>query len=103
MKNEVDKEYTLSLRVRKEDQEPSLYQVVLENDDFTPMEFVVGVLETFFYMSRRQATSIMLEAHTKGTAICGLYSRDLAESKISQVVDYARMHDHPLRYRMEAA
>lgn len=102
MKNEVNKAYLVNL-AHNELKEPCLYQVVLHNDDFTPMEFVVGLLEKFFYMERRKAAEIMLEAHMKGRVLCGLYSKDFAESKISQVAEYARSHEHPLICSMEAA
>jgi len=83
--------------------EPSLYQVYLHNDDYTPMEFVVGVLETYFFMDRRQATAIMLAAHLRGKASCGTYTRDVAETKISQLIERARVHEYPLVCSMEAA
>lgn len=101
MKYEVNKEYTTNLELLITTKEPSFYQIVVHNDDFTPMEFVVGILENFFYMDRRKATNIMLEAHVKGKAAFGLYTKDVAESKISQVVDYARIHEHPFNCDME--
>lgn len=76
--------------------QPPLYQVVLLNDDFTPMDFVVEVLEHFFGMNREAATRVMLTVHTRGKAGCGAYTRDVAETKATQVVDYARRHQHPL-------
>lgn len=82
--------------------EPKLYQVYMHNDDYTPMEFVVGLLERFFFMDRRQATATMLEIHVHGTALCGIFTRDIAESKISQVTDSARVHEYPLTCSMEA-
>ena len=87
MKNEVNKQYTTQLEIQGEVVEPPLYQVMMHRDDFTPKEFVVSVLEMFFYMDRRTATDVMMEAHTKGKAICGKYTKDLAESLISQVVE----------------
>ncbi|PWG62404.1 ATP-dependent Clp protease adapter ClpS [Sediminicurvatus halobius] len=83
--------------------QPPLYRVVLLNDDYTPMEFVVEVLQTFFYMDRGKATQIMLHVHTRGKGICGVFSRDVAETKVDQVNDYAREHDHPLMCTMEPA
>ncbi len=80
---------------------PSLYQVVLHNDDYTPMEFVVTILEMFFNMDKMLATRIMYEVHTTGKAVCGLYSRDVAETKADQVTEYARMHEHPLLCSVE--
>ena len=75
---------------------PKMYKVVMINDDYTPMEFVVHVLEFFFTMNRQQATKVMLEVHTKGKGVCGIFSYDLAETKATQVVDYARSNEHPL-------
>lgn len=82
---------------------PPQYQVVLLNDDYTPMEFVVEVLEGFFGMDREKATRIMLHVHTRGKGVCGLYPRDIAETKVAQVNDYARQHKHPLLCAMEQA
>lgn len=83
--------------------EPSLYQIFVHNDDFTPMEFVVDLLERLFYMTRRRAAEVMLEAHVQGRAGCGFYTRDVAESKIAQVTDHARTNEFPLICSMEAA
>ena len=94
----------LSLRESKPElKKPPLYKVLLLNDDFTPMEFVVVVLETFFRMDREKATQIMLHVHTKGVGLCGVYTRDIAETKVSQVNDYSRSHQHPLMCTMEEA
>ncbi|MFZ5755638.1 MAG: ATP-dependent Clp protease adapter ClpS [Pseudomonadota bacterium] len=82
---------------------PAMYKVLLLNDDYTPMDFVVEVLETFFSMNREQATRVMLTVHTAGKAVCGMYSRDVAETKATQVVDYARRHQHPLMAKIEQA
>jgi ATP-dependent Clp protease adaptor protein ClpS len=82
---------------------PPMYQVVLLNDDFTPMEFVVGVLQKFFGKGREQATQIMLRVHHEGRGICGVYPRDLAASKVEQVSNYSRQHQHPLQCVMEEA
>jgi len=82
---------------------PPMYQVVLLNDDFTPMEFVVGVLQKFFGKGREQATQIMLKVHHEGRGICGIYPRDLAASKVEQVSSYSRQHQHPLQCVMEEA
>ncbi len=75
---------------------PPLYRVVLLNDDYTPMEFVVEILERFFSMDREQATRIMLAVHTEGKAVCGVYSRDVAETKCAHVNHYAKENQHPL-------
>ena len=82
---------------------PPLYQVVLLNDDFTPMEFVVDVLERFFSMSRTNATRVMLEVHTKGKGVCGVFTYEIAETKVAQVTTYARDHQHPLMCTLEQA
>ncbi|MES9966418.1 MAG: ATP-dependent Clp protease adapter ClpS [Sedimenticola sp.] len=82
---------------------PPMFKVILLNDDYTPMEFVVKVLETFFSMNREKATQIMLHVHTRGVGVCGVYTRDIAETKVSQVNDFARSNQHPLLCSMEEA
>jgi ATP-dependent Clp protease adaptor protein ClpS len=82
---------------------PPLYQVVLLNDDYTPMEFVVEILQVFFGMDRHKATQIMLHVHTRGKGVCGVYTHEIAETKVSQVNDYSREHQHPLLCTMEEA
>lgn len=82
-------------------QPPPLYKVVLFNDDYTPMDFVVEVLEVFFNMDREKATKIMLTVHTQGKAVCGLFTRDVAETKAMQVNQYARESQHPLLCEIE--
>lgn len=81
---------------------PPMYKVVLLNDDFTPMEFVVEVLQIFFGMDREKATQIMLAVHRTGKATCGIYTRDVAETKSAQVNQYAQDHQHPLVSEIEA-
>jgi ATP-dependent Clp protease adaptor protein ClpS len=81
---------------------PPLYKVMLLNDDYTPMEFVVEILEVFFAMSREKATNVMLTVHIHGKAVCGVYTRDIAETKAAQVNQYAREHEHPLLCEIEA-
>lgn len=88
---------------RPELKRPPLYKVVLINDDYTPMEFVVEVLETFFKMNREQATQVMLTVHTQGKGVCGIYTRDIAETKAAQVNQFARDHQHPLLCEIEAS
>jgi ATP-dependent Clp protease adaptor protein ClpS len=83
--------------------QPPMFKVVLLNDDYTPMEFVVYVLETFFKMDSEQATRVMLNVHTKGKGVCGIYTRDVSETKVSQVNEYARTNNHPLMCDMEEA
>lgn len=80
---------------------PSLYRVVLINDDYTPMEFVVEVLESIFSMERNNATRVMLEVHTKGKGVCGVYTYEIAETKVAQVTTIAQQQQHPLMCTME--
>ncbi len=80
---------------------PPLYRVILLNDDYTPMEFVVLVLEQHFHKTRAEATEVMLHVHRRGVGICGVYTYEVAETKIAQVVDFARKHDHPLQLTLE--
>ena len=82
---------------------PPLFKVLLLNDDYTPMEFVVMVLEVFFGMNTEQATQVMLHVHTRGIGVCGVFTKDIAETKVAQVNDYARSHQHPLMCTMEEA
>jgi ATP-dependent Clp protease adaptor protein ClpS len=80
---------------------PSLYRVLLLNDDYTPMEFVVYVLERFFNKTREEATTIMLHVHQNGVGVCGVYTYEVAETKVAQVLDLARRSEHPLQCTME--
>jgi ATP-dependent Clp protease adaptor protein ClpS len=80
---------------------PPLFRVILLNDDYTPMEFVVDVLQRIFGMDRTTATRIMLEVHTKGKGVCGVYTYEIAETKVAQVNAYSRQHQHPLLCTME--
>jgi ATP-dependent Clp protease adaptor protein ClpS len=80
---------------------PPLFKVLLLNDDYTPMDFVVVVLQTFFSMTREQATQIMLKVHREGMGVCGVYPKDVASTKVEQVTAYSRQHQHPLRCVME--
>jgi ATP-dependent Clp protease adaptor protein ClpS len=82
---------------------PSLYKVVLLNDDFTPMEFVVQVLQQFFYMNREKAMTVMLQVHEQGRGVCGIFSKDIAATKVEQVMQFARQHQQPLQCTMEEA
>ncbi len=83
--------------------QPPLYNVVLLNDDYTPMEFVVDVLEKFFRMGRSGATRVMLEVHTRGKGVCGVFTYEIAETKVAQVTSYSRDHQHPLMCTLEEA
>ena len=80
---------------------PPLYKVILVNDDYTPMEFVVEVLERIFVMDREKATRVMLQVHTQGHGVCGIYTYEIAETKVAQVNSYAQQHQHPLLCTME--
>ncbi|MFT7223508.1 MAG: ATP-dependent Clp protease adaptor protein ClpS [Cellvibrionaceae bacterium] len=82
---------------------PSLYEVIMINDDYTPMEFVVHILQSFFVMDREKATRVMLQVHTEGRAVCGIYTREVAETKVAQVIDYAQKNEHPLLCDIQAA
>ena len=103
-KEEGDSEGGLALQESKPElKRPPLFKVVLINDDYTPMEFVVEVLEVFFRMNREQATHVMFTVHTKGKGVCGVYTRDIAETKAAQVNQYARENEHPLLCEIEAS
>jgi ATP-dependent Clp protease adaptor protein ClpS len=80
---------------------PPLYKVVLLNDDYTPMDFVVAVLQTIFSMTREQATQVMLKVHREGMGVCGVYPKDVAATKVEQVIAFSRKHEHPLQCLME--
>lgn len=83
--------------------QPPMFKVLLLNDDYTPMDFVVGVLENFFYMSHEKATQVMLHVHTRGVGLCGTFTKDVAETKVAQVNDHSRVNQHPLMCTMEEA
>ena len=80
---------------------PPMFQVVMYNDDYTPMEFVVEVLQLFFTLTRERATQIMLKVHTEGRGVCGIFPKDVASTKVEQVSAYSRQHQHPLQCAME--
>ena len=80
---------------------PPLFKVMVLNDEYTPMDFVVAVLQKFFGMNREQATRVMLKVHTEGAGVCGIYPKDVAASKVEQVCTFARQHQHPLACVME--
>lgn len=99
---EIEPEHGVAVETAKpETARPPLYQVVLVNDDYTPMEFVVTVLGTFFNMERERATQVMLHVHTRGKGVCGVFTREVAESKVTQVNEFSRSHQHPLLCTME--
>src|ERR1700693_4965447 len=88
-------------KTRAKTKKPSLYKVLILNDDYTPMEFVVHVLERFFAKPREEAVQIMLHVHRHGVGICGVYTFEVAETKVAQVIELARRHQHPLQCTME--
>lgn len=91
----------IATKTRVRTKKPSMYRVLILNDDYTPMEFVVLILERFFNKSREQATRIMLHVHQKGVGVCGVYTYEVAETKVAQVMDMARRNEHPLQCTME--
>lgn len=91
----------LAVRAKPKTKKPSLYKVFILNDDYTPMEFVVEILETVFNKTREEATRIMLHVHRKGEGLCGVYTYDVAETKVTQVLQAARAAEHPLQCKME--
>lgn len=93
----------IATRTRVAAKKPSLYKVLLLNDDYTPMEFVVMVLQRFFRMDIEQATQVMLHVHQRGVGVCGIFSLEVAETKVQQVMDCARSHQHPLQCALEKA
>lgn len=91
------------VRSKPKAKKPSMYRVIMLNDDYTPMEFVVMVLERFFSKSNDEATQIMLHVHQKGVGVCGVYTYEISETKVTQVMDLARQHQHPLQCTLEKA
>ncbi len=96
-----DGDVGVATKTRTKTAKPPLYKVLLLNDDYTPMEFVVHVLERFFGITHQQAVDIMLTVHKKGVAVVGVFSHEIAETKVTQVMDYARRNQHPLQCTME--
>lgn len=91
----------LLLKARPKTKKPSMYKVLLLNDDYTPMEFVVHVLEKFFNKNSNEATDVMMHVHRRGVGICGVYTYEIAETKVAQVMDFARANEQPLQCTME--
>jgi ATP-dependent Clp protease adaptor protein ClpS len=89
------------VQTRTKTKRPSMYKVLMLNDDYTPMEFVVHVLERFFSKNREEATQIMLHVHRRGVGVCGVYTYEVAETKVTQVTEFARRNQHPLRCTLE--
>jgi ATP-dependent Clp protease adaptor protein ClpS len=88
-------------KTRPKTKKPSLYKVLLLNDDYTPMEFVVHVLQKYFHKNQDEATRIMLHVHRRGVGVCGVFTYEVAETKVTQVMDFSRQHGHPLQCTME--
>lgn len=96
-----DGEVGLATKTKPKTERPPLYKVMLLNDDYTPMEFVVHILERFFSLTGSQAEGLMLTVHTKGVAVVGVFAHEVAETKVTQVMDYAQRNQHPLQCTME--
>ena len=96
-----DRQTGVVVKSKPKTKKPSMYKVLLLNDDYTPMEFVVIVLERFFSKSREEATRIMLHVHRRGVGVCGVYTYEVAETKVTQVIDFARRNEHPLQCTLE--
>ena len=100
-RNDDDRQVGVVVKSKPKTKKPSMYKVLLLNDDYTPMEFVVHVHERFFGKGREEATQIMLHVHRRGVGVCGVYTYEVAETKVTQVIDFARRHQHPLQCTME--
>jgi len=99
--NEDNVDGNIKLETNPKTKIPALYKVLMMNDDYTPMEFVIEVLEKFFQKNREAATEVMLHVHQRGVGVCGIYTYDLAETKAMQVMNYARKYEHPLQVQLE--
>ena len=91
----------IALKTRHKTQKPSLYKVLLLNDDYTPMEFVIHILEKFFTKNRQEATDVMMHVHRRGVGLCGVFTHEVAETKVAQVMDFAQANEQPLQCTME--
>jgi len=100
-KNDDGSNSGVVVRTRPKTKKPSMYKVLMLNDDYTPMEFVVHVLERFFNKNREEANRIMLHVHQKGVGVCGVFTYEIAETKVNQVMDFARRNQHPLQCTLE--
>ena len=98
-----DNQSGVATRVAPRTKKPALYKVLMLNDDYTPMEFVVLTLQRFFRMTIDDATQVMLNVHQKGVGVCGIFTYEVAETKVNQVIDFARKHQHPLQCTLEKA
>ena len=102
--SEHDIDHTESVQTAKPKvKKPRMYKVLLNNDDFTPMEFVVHVLENYFSMDRAKATRVMLQVHNEGKGLCGIFTKDIAETKVEQVNEFSRKNEHPLLCTLDVA
>lgn len=99
--HEEETEAGVLLKARPKTQKPAMYKVLILNDDYTPMEFVVHVLERFFSKTRAEATDIMMHVHRKGVGICGVFTYEIAETKVAQVMEFARANEQPLQCTLE--
>ena len=99
--NADELERGIAVKTRPKTKKPSMYKVLMLNDDYTPMEFVIYVLESFFSMSHDEATQVMLHVHQKGVGICGVYTYEIAETKVNQTMDLAQKNEHPLQCTIE--
>ena len=96
-----DNEQGVAVKSRSKTKKPSMYRVLMLNDDYTPMEFVIHVLESFFNKSHDEATQVMLHVHQKGVGVCGVYTYEIAETKVNQTMDLAQQNQHPLQCTIE--
>ena len=99
--NGDDLEHGIAGKSRPKTKKPSMYKVLMLNDDYTPMEFVIYVLESFFSMSHDEATQVMLHVHQKGVGVCGVFTYEIAETKVNQTMDLAQKNEHPLQCTIE--
>lgn len=100
-KRDDDHSTGVVVKTKPKTRKPSMYKVLMLNDDYTPMEFVVHVLERFFSKNREEAHTIMMHVHRRGVGICGVFTYEVAETKVTQVMDFARQHQHPLQCTLE--
>lgn len=101
--NDGDDQVGIATKTRTRPKKPSMFKVLMLNDDYTPMEFVVMVLKRFFHMDLEQATRVMLHVHQKGVGVCGIFPYEIAETKVNQVMDFAKQNQHPLQCTLEKA
>ncbi len=99
--NKTNTHGELGVLTRVKTSKPSMYKVLLLNDDYTPMDFVVHILEKFFNKNTQEATEIMMQVHKRGAGLCGVFTYEVAEAKVTQVIDYSRKNEHPLQCSME--